>query len=106
MERNAQLDDKNCFGRLSLVSLGIEFAHLVYEELQKKGRAFDGKRSRPSRAQPKYGKWDVNNRDFRQVINDMFQVDASKIQEVQARRLMLETHKGKDYGAPGNYHEG
>jgi hypothetical protein len=102
MERNAQLDDKSIFGRLSLISLGIELAHLVYEESRKKGKTFDGKRSRKLRGKQKYGKWDLNGKDYKNIINDMFRVDDSRTRKEDARRFMSETQTAKDYRPPGN----
>jgi hypothetical protein len=103
MERNAQLDDKSSLGRLSWISLCIEFAHLVYDELRKKGKTFDAQRGRPSRGNIKYGKWDVNEKELSIVIDDIFQVNKAKMHESDARRLMLETQKAEDYRLPGNY---
>jgi hypothetical protein len=103
IERNKQLDDKTILGRLSWISHCIELAHLVDGELQRQGRTFDSKRSRKPRGKPKYGKWDVNGRDFTKFISGMFQLDRSKIHDADARRFMSETQKAIDFRPPGNY---
>ncbi|KAG4427069.1 hypothetical protein IFR05_017448, partial [Cadophora sp. M221] len=104
MERNAQLDDKSIFGRLSLISIGIQLAHLVYEECRKKGKAFGSKPVRARRGvKEKCGKWDLNCNDYGDIVDDMFEVDSSKIRKDDVRRFMSETQTAKDYRPPGNY---
>jgi hypothetical protein len=101
--RNANLDDKSGLGRLSLVSLCLEFADLVHGELQKKGQTFDTERNRSSRTNKKYGKWDVNNKDLAQVMNDIFMDGNLKIPDADSKYFMLEAQTGKNYRPPGSY---
>jgi hypothetical protein len=104
VKRKKQLDEHDIYGRLSMISLCIDFADFMWEILQEERQKFDAKRTRPSRAyKKKYGKWDISKVNVTAALDIILQIDPERMLVSDAKRLMGEAHKGRSNRLPGNY---
>ena len=79
VKRKKQLDEHDIYGRLSMISLCIEFAHFMWEILQEERQKFDANRTRPSRVHKKYGKLDIDKDNLTAALDIILQIDPERI---------------------------
>ena len=102
LEEKGQIRNQDSYARVQEMGVFIRSAYLIMDALREKRERFETTAVRPTRANPKCGRWDINRAHLTMVIDEILHINSERRNLGGARTLMKKIHKGQTLPPPDN----